>query len=607
MPLPPITEDTIRHHANANSFSRGQAYYDSGAVLDIVQRDDRIQAAIEGSEARPYRVNLQFDAGGITAASCSCLYNYDGWCKHIVATLLTCIRQPDAITVRPSLAQLLDRLDHLQTQRLVQDLVQEHPELIDTIDDRVALLTLPTPAPAKTPKTRRTAIDPAPFRRQVRQIIRAAINSAEEGYEEVSVAEELLDLIDKAQEFTDRGDCQSAIAILEVITSACADEWNELADYGLDSAEVESYLNEAWSNAILSDDLTADERAHLQETIEEWQDSIGSFKMSLTALEQGWHYPPLQRVLQGEIGTHGAWEAERPEYADDLALVRLRILDRQSRDREYLNLALAESQTTEYLLKLVRLGQIETAMRQAQALMTTQAEAFALAKALREQQQVTEALAIAKAGLSLSVPSTRDPFDFTFSAKPIHNPFEFASWTSDLAEGLGDTQTAIEARIVAFQKQPSFQEYRKLEALAGQRWPSLKSELLQSLRQSYPWGAETAKVDIFLHEGAIEDAIEAVRSTTTSYYSHLVRRVMTAAIESHPEWAIAEGKRRAEPTMDGKKSDRYQDAVDWLKQVRAGYLQLGQEAQWTAYRQELVNAHGRKYKLMELFKQKGME
>jgi uncharacterized Zn finger protein len=607
MSLTPLTEATIRHHANANSFSRGQAYYESGAVLDLVQRNDRIQAAIEGSEVRPYRVNLQFDAGGITAASCTCPYDYDGWCKHIVATLLTCIRQPDAIITRPSLAQLLDRLDHLQTQRLVQDLVEEYPELIDRIDPLVEILTLPTPAPAKTKQTRRTAIDPAPFRRQVRQIIRQAIDAAEEGYEEDPVTEELIDLIDKAQEFTSGGDCQSAIAILEAIASACADEWDELADYGLDSGEVENYLNEAWSNAILSDDITADQRAHLQEMLEEWQDSIGSLKMSLTALEQGWDYPPLQRVLQGQGGQHGAWEAERPEFADDLALVRLQILDRQSRDREYLNLALAESQTTEYLLKLVRLGQIETAMRQAQALMSNQAEAFALARALREQQQVTEALAIAKAGLSLSVPSPRDPFDFNFSAQPRHNPFEFASWTSDLAEGLGDTQTAIEARIVAFQKQPSFQDYRKLEALAGQQWASLKSDLLQNFRQSSSWGAETAKVDIFLHEGSIEDAIEAVRSTTTSYYSHLVRRVMTAAIESHPEWVIAEGKKRAEPTMDRKKADRYQDAVDWLKQVRASYLQLGQKAQWAEYRQKLVNEHGRKRKLMELFKQKGME
>jgi uncharacterized Zn finger protein len=610
MPLPPLTEAVIQRHANANSFSRGKAYYDSGAVFDIVQRDNQIQAAIEGSEVQPYRVNLQFDAGGITAAACSCPYAFDGWCKHIVATLLTCIHQPEEITPRPSLVQLLDRLDHLQTQRLVQALVKDHPELMDAIDYHITLLTPTSPTPTtgkttgKTKPPRRTAIDPTPFRRQVKQIVREGISAAEEGYEDDLVTQELLGLIDKAEEFTEQEDCQSAIAILEAITSACADEWDELADYGYDSDEIVSYLNEAWSNAILSDELAPEQAVHLQEMLSEWQDSIGSFALCLMALEQGWDYPPLQRVLQGEITPQGAWEDESPNFADDLALVRLHILDRQSRHQEYLHLALAEGQAKEYLIKLVQLGQIETAMSAAPDLLTTQAEAYAFAKVLREQQQVTEALAIAKVGLSLVAKPPLDPLKVGFLSKTWHNSFEFASWTSDLAEGLGDTQTAIEARVIAFKEKSSLQDYNRIAALAGRRWSRLKSDLLQNLRQANPWGEATAKVDIFLQEGLMDDAIDAVRS---AYASDLVHRVMTAAMESHPEWVIAEGKKRAAPTMERGKADRYQDAVDWLKQVRLGYLQLGQQTEWAKYRQELVNAHGRKHKLMGLFNQKGME
>ena len=121
----PISEPTIRHHATSTSLSRGEDYYRQGAVTDLVQRGNTVYAEVEGSEVTPYRVKLQFDSGGITSTRCTCPYDYEGWCKHIVAAALTWVRHPDHLEIRPTLPQLLDRLDHLQTQRLVQALVEE--------------------------------------------------------------------------------------------------------------------------------------------------------------------------------------------------------------------------------------------------------------------------------------------------------------------------------------------------------------------------------------------------------------------------------------------------------------------------------------------------
>ncbi|MBD2729602.1 hypothetical protein H6G96_25625 [Nostoc sp. FACHB-892] len=55
--------------------------------------------------------------------------------------------------------------------------------------------------------------------------------------------------------------------------------------------------------------------------------------------------------------------------------------------------------------------------------------------------------------------------------------------------------------------------------------------------------------------------------------------------------------------MEQGKADRYDAAVNWLKKVKAAYLQLGQKTEWSAYRSQLEAAHGRKGKLMELFKE----
>lgn len=76
---------------------------------------------------------------------------------------------------------------------------------------------------------------------------------------------------------------------------------------------------------------------------------------------------------------------------------------------------------------------------------------------------------------------------------------------------------------------------------------------------------------------------------------------MQAALPHRPDWVINNAVIRAEEIMNQGKADRYEDAVKWLKKVKAGYLQLGQQAEWSNYRASLEYTHGRKRKLMDLF------
>lgn len=218
--------------------------------------------------------------------------------------------------------------------------------------------------------------------------------------------------------------------------------------------------------------------------------------------------------------------------------------------------------------------------------MNTAETAFALAKILREDGYLSEALAISRSGLHL----------------PGNCTYEFASWTSDFAEGMGDGSTALNASIVAFEDKPSFRDYQKVENLAGEAWLQIKPDLLEILQESRGWYVERAKVDIFLHEDLIDEAIATIR--TDSYYaSELLERVMEAAIPHRPDWVITKGRQLAEEIMNQGKADPYSNAVQWLKKVKAAYLQLGKRAEWSAYRTELENMHGRKRKLMQFFKE----
>ena len=137
-------------------------------------------------------------------------------------------------------------------------------------------------------------------------------------------------------------------------------------------------------------------------------------------------------------------------------------------------------------------------------------------------------------------------------------------------------------------------------------WESFKTDLLKIICSFGGWETASAKVDIFLHEGLIDDAI-AIVSELSSDHSELIHRVMNAAIPHKPNWVIANARRRAEKIMDEGKAEYYDYAVEWLKKARAAYLESGRQADWSSYRAELVETHARKRKLMEMFKQQGME
>jgi uncharacterized Zn finger protein len=117
--IPHLSEAAIRRQATGESFRRGENYCRQGTVVSLVRRGDLLQAQVEGSQYEPYRVRVTFDAGGITSAACSCPYDGGGWCKHIVATLLACLHEPDAIEVRPTLDEQFAELDREQLQGLL--------------------------------------------------------------------------------------------------------------------------------------------------------------------------------------------------------------------------------------------------------------------------------------------------------------------------------------------------------------------------------------------------------------------------------------------------------------------------------------------------------
>ena len=589
MSIPKISQKIIRSYASSKSWQRGQAYYHDGHVRRVVQRGKLITAEVEGSDIRPYQVNIGFEEDELDAGYCTCPYDHGGYCKHIVATLLVCLHEPELIEQRPSLEEILDRLNEVQTQTLIQDLVANNPQLLDDIEyfvDRVAPLYVITSSPETLPQ-RQITVDANRLRSKVRYILRDAVRYIEEGWDEEDGTGEIFSLIQDAQMYTQRGDSWNAIAMLTAITESCIENWDLVDEYGIENEEIAYELNTVWCETILSTDIAKAEKVDLDVNFEFWQNEWGScFDMARAALQQGWDYPPLQQILEGNLNSTSLWEGLPPDYAEDLALIRLQILERQKRHEEYLYLAQATGLLTKYLIMLVRLEQVDLAMEAARSQMTTMEQALAFASVLVDEQNAQiEALEIAGIGLSL----------------PGSCHYRLSIFTSEMALEVGDDVLATKAKVAAFKTQPNFADYRKIEKLAGDTWLTIKEELLEALATYDSWGQEKVKVDIYLYERLVEQAIATLDN---SYYPsrELTQRVMDAAIEINPDWVIRNACRRAESIMDAGKAKYYDEAIEWLKKAHDAYVASDKQQEWSDYRTELMTIHGRKRKLMGLIK-----
>ncbi|MEM8830610.1 MAG: SWIM zinc finger family protein [Cyanobacteria bacterium P01_G01_bin.19] len=541
-----------------------------------------------GNNARPYQVTINIRQDEFIEADCTCPYDWGGYCKHRVAALLTCLHEPDKIKSRPSLEQILDRLNEIQTQNLIQKLVADKPELLNDIERFADRIVPPVVVETEANKSRRKiTVNPNAIRSKVRYILEDSVRHFEYGGEEDIASEEIYSLIQDAQMYTQQGDYGNAIAMLTAITESCVENWDVVDEYGVDNGEVASQLSDVWCETILSADLEQTEKVDLQVHLEFWRNCWGEyFDLVAAALEQGWDYPPLQQVLQGNITSLGAWDGEAPYYADDLALIRLQILARQERFEEYLYLAEAEGQIVLYLNMLVRLERVTEAMQAAASSMSTNEEALAFSQCLvNEQNAQVEALAIAKQGLEL----------------PGRSQYELAKWASEIALELDDVETATQAKIKAFQASPNFADYLQIEKLAAEDWLKIKPELLATLADYHSWGAEDAKVNIYLHEGMVDKAI-AIVDNFSYYGNRSVKKVMDAAVNTHPDWVISNACKKAEAIVNEGKAKYYEEAVEWLEKARSAFLAADRKREWSDYRTNLVTVHERKRKFMGLMK-----
>ncbi|MFO7633750.1 MAG: SWIM zinc finger family protein [Caldilinea sp.] len=598
-----FTEADIRTGASSQSFSRGMSYYRDDAVLALIRRDNVITAEVAGSEYEPYEITITLDeTGGIRSAACTCPYTFGGYCKHIVATLLAILNDPEAIETQPAMESVLAGLTEVQLRTILLNVAAEERSVADLIEREAKLQRMADSAPVSISATAGASAasipvlmpDLAAVRRELRRDFRKATSigggDSRRGYYYDDYDDFYLDAstilappLTAAEALLAGGDPAGAATLL----SAVIEEWGECIS-GLEEwiyEANEDTLNEAASSidsllaeSLLSLPLTDAERKTWRARIDDWMDDAISLAITETALKTWWDYPPLVAAMQGQITEQGAWEDDAPDHADALARVRLRILERQDRIEEYLNLAQAEGELVLYLTKLVAIGEIERVVSESTACLATPNEVLTVATALADQGHGRAALAVAALGLDLEYP---------------YNKEALARWIAPLAKTQGDSELAVRAAKIAFFQTHTLTDYQAAEQMAGDAWPEVKDELLNELKQVRAYHA----VDIFLYERMLVEAMAAVERS-----SYGLDLVIEAARADYPDWCIRQCKAQAERIMNNGQAKYYDTAADWLRRARQIYAQHNRLAEWQPYLTGLLDTHARKYKLVPMLK-----
>lgn len=562
-----VTEKQIRERATKSSFERGEAYYQEGRVGAFTYRDDVLQAVVEGSGGASYQVEITLIGSVIVSATCTCPYDGEGDCKHIVAVLLTFVRHQDtdsrvSAPAPQSPDELLKQMTADQLRKVIDMLRQQKPELEDWL--RVALPGIVTPEKPVERHTPAPPVDTVAFRRQVQR----AVDLLDYNNHWNSVWM-LVDALDEAHSqataYMERGDFNNALALMRIIGEEVAPDYGNLEE----ECQLAGFMG-GWGEdltvAILGADLSDSERKALGEQMTEWHAELSDFG--------------LDDVLYEAIGACMQTDSASPNDTSpsNMSEAWLDVLAYKGDDVAYLEACLQQGAHYRYVHRLTALGRIDEVIAHvAQHPLKSKNELvdlyLHLVKFIEQEGHIEAAYQIGVS--SISRPDTKSGL---------------ASWVAERAEKRGQLQTAQQAWRIAFTDNPSLEVYRRLKSLSGDDWSALRLKLIAPVKNT------DILIEIAIEDGDINRAIQLWDKTPYGGYE-LLDRLVTAAAETHPDWAAGQALAEAQRLIK-RGSKYYPHVVRWLEKVKAIYTRHNRAEDWQQAVAAIRAEHGRKYSLM---------
>ncbi|MEP7198989.1 MAG: SWIM zinc finger family protein [Chloroflexota bacterium] len=582
MSTPKLTDSIIRAGASVESFQRGKRLYENGAISNTTIQGAVLSGDCEGTSAPYYRVRAELDDAGIRLTDCTCPYEYGGYCKHIVALLLTYAHHPKQFAIRRSPNELLADLSREDLLALMTQLLQRQPDLADWVETAISI-----PSAAGKAKQRRKPVDTSVYRRQITGILHSLDGMrASEAYWHVGGLATELDIVtDKAMQFLDQGDAESALAILLTLIEEVGHGVEYIDDSNGEMGDFMAGLGQPLAEVILSMELSALEQQKLLDQLTKLDKSLGNYgldgavSLGIEALMRGWADVPPKAQAQrtddaddeDEYDDEEEWDddeelagwspASTSDNIGDLTEAKLNVLARQGKTDEYLALCQRAGKHLRYALKLIELRRTPEAVAYALSKLTTAGDALQLAQKLRELRHNDEAISLGERGLNLE-----------------GSKAALGAWLAPMEEAKERNAQALQAWLATFNENPSLEIYKTLKRLASSDWSRVQPQAMQALRKYY---SKRPLAEVYLHEQEWDEAIKL--ADARDIYGGVRDIVADGVIAIRPEWVIRVCKKESDAEIAHTNSKHYARAAEWLKRVKKAYAQLGQNDEWRKY------------------------
>jgi uncharacterized Zn finger protein len=560
-----LTESTLRSYASEQSFERGREYYRSGAIYNTIRQANTLLADCVGTET--YHLRVELDEAGIQSASCTCPYEFGGYCKHLVALLLTYIHKPGEFIERKSIAALLENVDKAALVAILTKLADRNPELYTWLETSLPVAVVAGKDANSQPKPISQVSEPA-WRQRIKNVLRPGRGYYDDYESACSTSSDLDEITNSATEILAVGDAQGAITILITLLDELGDAYEMFDDSDGDLGDSADYAGEILAEAILSADLDEKERKALERKLAPTAKNLSDYgienglEIAQLALEYGWAPPEYVN-----------------DFITDLDKAKLNVLERQGRTAEFLTLCQQTGQHLRHTQKLLQLGRVDEGIRAAYQLPEPN-QVLEIAKNLRENNRLPEAITLAEHGLKLE-----------------GQKYHLATWLAPLEESQERLEPALQAYLISFAESPSLEIYKHLLRLSGARWAQLKPEQMKILLQS---GRSEAIASVYLHEQQWDEAIAIAEKNAYDYT--LREKVAEAVIAQRPDWVIRISIQEAEKLIEPTQSKYYPHAVRWLAKAKQAYHQAGRKAEWQDYFTRIKATYARRPSLQNELK-----
>ena len=609
----PLSEADIQTYTDDASFQKGYSYYLNHSIVEPLLSESVLRAYCRGSSGGPYRVEATLVPAGeksthkLTSAGCNCPRG--GFCKHLVALLLTWLHHPEHFAVHSGIVGRLSEKNHAELLALLEQLVQRQPDIEPLIELLMELpLATTTQERSRPGKGRERALDPSTVRSQVA----SAFYHAGEGWGAASrVAAELEQLYDIGKNFAEAGEWANAQVVYATVAEETVMQYEEVHDEGQVSwvlgkcaAGLVKCL-EAQSALPQDEQLDTEAREELLTALFDlWKfgynyggievDVAGAIAESVTEYERKMVESWLREEMRSGQDFSSQWH--------NRSIIHFLAILKQAEhfsDEDLLEEYRKAGLYKELAEKLLQLGRENEALGVAQANLTEPRDVTWFAEQLLKSGEAwrEQALGFVEARLGEIEQALRGKRqDFTGE----RTMDTYRGWLGEQYTIYGRPQQALKIELTRFQANPDTTTYRVVRSaaqIAGQpegAWSDLRPRLIQTLEQQSRWGA---LVSIYLDEGEVGHALSALaemeRGSGRSLpgYGHSSHsapgdyriQVAKAAEEEYPWEAVRLYKSVIQKLIDGRGRENYQQAIGYMMRIRMLYQKQGQEVEWDAY------------------------